>query len=54
MEKCEKFCYFFPIQDVPSGVILQPKIYREIELFFFFNGEEREDTVNHKEATRMR
>lgn len=52
MEKCEKFCFFPPIQNVPSGVILQPKIYQEIGLFFFNGGGKRK--LNHKEDTGMR
>lgn len=36
MNKCKNSVIFFSIQKVPSGVILQPKIYQEIELFFFF------------------
>lgn len=54
MNKCKNSVIFSLYKKVPSGVILQPKIYQEIKLFFFLNGEGREETVNHKEATRMR
>lgn len=55
MKKCKNSVIFFfsLYKKVPSGVILQPKIYQEIELFFFY-GKGREEIINHKEATRMR
>lgn len=35
MNKCKNSVIFSLYKKVPSGVILQPKIYQEIELFFF-------------------
>lgn len=54
MEKCEIFCYFFPYAKRTIWSYSVAKNKSGDRTVFFFNSERKKETINHKEAIRMK